>query len=224
METCDISVGTSEFPGTTRECFESTLFEASARDQAAALRAILEEYLAVDQSDNGGSKFRTPALQREINSWITRLETGQVGIDMDLESASEVVRRALKHADALMRTSGPQSAVDRLHTAMHGYLHSLCDEVGLPHGDRPTMNQLLKAIRANHPSLADLGARPGEITKILGAMATIFDSLNPVRNNASVAHPNEELIGEPEAMLVINTVRTLIGYLETKRRQVVERI
>ncbi len=86
------------------------------------------------------------------------------------------------------------------------------------------MNQLLKAIRANHPSLADLGARPGEITKILGAMATIFDSLNPVRNNASVAHPNEELIGEPEAMLVINTVRTLIGYLETKRRQVVERI
>ena len=36
-------------------------------------------------------------------------------------SASEVVRRALDDADSLMRTSGPLSAVDRVHTAMHGY-------------------------------------------------------------------------------------------------------
>jgi hypothetical protein len=50
-------------------------------------------------------------------------------------------------------------------------------------------------------------------------MATILDSLNPVRNNASVAHPNNELIGKPEAMLVINTVRTLLSYLESKRRE-----
>jgi len=40
-----------------------------------------------------------------------------------------------------------------------------------------------------------------------------------VRNNASVAHPNEALLGEPEATLVINTVRTLLSYLEDKRRR-----
>jgi Abortive infection C-terminus len=118
-----------------------------------------------------------------------------------------------------MRTSGPQSAVDRLHTAMHGYLHSLCDEAGITHGDRPTMNQLFKALRAGHPGLADLGARPEEVTRVLGSMASILDALNPVRNNASVAHPNEQLIGEPEALLVINTVRTLLSYFESKRRQ-----
>lgn len=220
IETCDLYVDTSAFSGTTRECFEETLFTATVRDQAAALRAILEEYPPPTGLNAAAPRFRTPALHKEINAWISRLETGQVGIELDLETASEVVRRALDDADTLMRTSGPQSAVDRVHTAMHGYLHSLCDEVDIPHGDRPTMNHLFKALRLKHPSLADLGTRPEEVTKILGAMATILDSLNPVRNNASVAHPNDELIGEPEALLVINTVRTLLGYLESKRRQV----
>ena len=53
---------------------------------------------------------------------------------------------------------------------------------------------------------------------MLGAIATILDALNPVRNNASVAHPNDQLLGEPEAHLVINIVRTLLNYLEDKRR------
>jgi len=219
MLTCDLYVNTAEYAGSTRYCFEETLFEASARDQAAALRAILEEYPPPDVADASNPRFRSPALYKEIHAWISRLETGQVGVDLELESASDLVRRALDDADTLMRVSGPESAVDRVHTAMHGYLHSLCDEVGITYGERPTMNQLFKALRAQHPSLADLGARPEEVNKILGSMASIFDSLNPVRNNASVAHPNEVLIGEPEAVLVINTVRTLMGYLESKRRQ-----
>jgi hypothetical protein len=222
LETCDIEVDTNSFPGTTRACFEETLFAASPRDQAAALRAILEEYPLPDEPDPEWPKFRTAALHNEIVAWITRLETGEVPVELDLASASEVVRRALDDADTLMRTSGPQSAVDRVHTAMHGYLHSLCDEVGIAHDARPTMNQLFKALRAAHPGLANVGARPEEVTRMLGAMASILDALNPVRNNASVAHPNDELIGKPEAMLVINTVRTLLGYFESKRREAAE--
>jgi hypothetical protein len=40
--------------------------------------------------------------------------------------------------------------------------------------------------------------------------------LNPVRNNASVAHPNEQLLGRDEALLVINVGRTLLSYLDAK--------
>lgn len=221
MEACDFHVDTNAFPGTTRSCFEETLFGVSARDQAAALRAILDEYPAPDHLDPDHPKFRTSALSHEIAGWITRLETGEVAIELDLSSASEIVRRALDDADNLMRTSGPQSAVDRLHTAMHGYLHSLCDETGITYGERPTMNQLFKALRTDHPGLADVGARPDEVNRVLQSMASILDALNPVRNNASVAHPNEQLIGEPEARLVINTVRTLLSYFESKRRQTV---
>ena len=47
-------------------------------------------------------------------------------------------------------------------------------------------------------------------------MASILDSLSPIRNRASIAHPNQELLAEPEAMLVVNTVRTLLNYLNAK--------
>jgi hypothetical protein len=43
MEACDLHVDTSAFAGTTRACFEETLFAASARDQAAALRSLLDD-------------------------------------------------------------------------------------------------------------------------------------------------------------------------------------
>lgn len=51
---------------------------------------------------------------------------------------------------------------------------------------------------------------------MLGAMATVLDSLNPIRNNASVAHPNEELLDEPEAHLAINAARTVFAFLDAK--------
>jgi len=62
----------------------------------------------------------------------------------------------------------------------------------------------------------DLGARSEEITKVLRALATVIDALNPIRNRASVAHPNEELLDEPEAVLVINAIRTLLQYIESR--------
>lgn len=217
LETCDLVVDTNAYPGTTRECFEETLFSADLHDQAAALRAILEDYPVLAEGDLRRPKFRTPGLLSEIRAWISRLETGHVTVEVSLATASEIVQRALDDADTLIRSSGPESAVDRVHTALHGYLHSLCDDAGIAlDADRPTMNQLFKALRAHHPAMSDLGSRPDEVARVLGSMASILDALNPVRNNASVAHPNSALIGEPEAVLVINTVRTLLNYLQSK--------
>lgn len=218
LDVCDVTIDTGEFPGTTRECFEATLFAASAAQQAAVLRAILEDYPRLEVVDEGRRNFRTPGLYVEIQSWIARLETGQVAVEVDLASTTDIVRRALDDADILVRNAGPPSAVDRVHTALHGYLHALCREAGLELAGHPTMNQLFKALRANHPALSQLGSSAEEVSRVLQSMATILDALNPVRNSSSVAHPNAELIGEPEAVLVINTVRTLLGYLEAKRR------
>ena len=219
LEVCDLFVDTTWFNGTTRECFEKTLFEVDAKDQAAVLRAILDDYPPDHEPDADRPTFRSSELHREILAWISRLETGQTAVEVELERPSEIVRRALDDTASLLRTSGPQSAIDRVHTAMHGYLHSLCDEIDVRLDGRPTMNQLFKALRRSHPALADVGARGEDVNRILGAMATILDALNPVRNRASVAHPNPQLIGEPEAHLVINVVRTLLNYLEDKRRR-----
>jgi hypothetical protein len=222
LDACDLEISTQEFAGTTRECFEHTLREASAPQQAAALRAILVDYPPPPpHRAQLGPKFRTHELHREIRAWISRLETGQVTVEVEVGASSEVVRRALDDADMLLRTSGPQSAVDRVHTALHGYMLALCATAGIvPAADRPTMNQLFKALRSGHPAFVDLGARGEDITKMLGSIATILDALNPVRNQASVAHPNDVLVGDAEAVLVINIVRTLLSYFDAKQRSV----
>ncbi|MHB1584469.1 MAG: abortive infection family protein [Acidimicrobiales bacterium] len=218
-QVCDIEVDTNAFPGTTRECFVETLLHAAPVHQAAVLRAILDDYPPLEP-DQAKPKFRTPKLQAEIRGWIERLETGQAPVEVQLRDPSEVVRRALDDADALLRTSGSgaQSAVDRVHTAMHGYLIELCAEVGQTYDERPTMNVLLKALQAKHPLFVDVGPRSEEIIRVLRGMANILDALNPIRNNASVAHPNSSLVGEPEAWLLVNTVRTLLNYLEARLR------
>src|SRR5437588_6041329 len=71
LEVCDICVDTTAFPGTTRACFEETLFAASAANQAAALQSILREYPAPDAPDPDHPRFRSPCLHQEIRQWIT---------------------------------------------------------------------------------------------------------------------------------------------------------
>lgn len=220
LHLADIHVNTAK-NSPTRQCFEDTLGSVSEQHQAAVLREILNMFPPPDTPDPANRNFRSPKLHREILAWISRLETGTASVPVVLESPSEVVQRALDDADALIEATGPQSAVDRLHTALHGYLHSLCvDEQIEVNQERPTLNQLFKALRDNHPALANLGARESDIRKMLGSMASILDALNPVRNQASVAHPNDELVGEAEAVLVVNLVRTMLAYLEQRRRGV----
>jgi hypothetical protein len=78
------------------------------------------------------------------------------------------------------------------------------------------MVALLKKLRNEHPKLQHLGPRSQDIERILNASGSILDVLNPVRNNASVARPNEQLLGRDEALLVINVGRTLLTYLDAK--------
>jgi hypothetical protein len=47
-------------------------------------------------------------------------------------------------------------------------------------------------------------------------MSNVLDKINTLRNNASVAHPNEQLLGEAEARLAINAGKTVFAYVEEK--------
>jgi hypothetical protein len=47
-------------------------------------------------------------------------------------------------------------------------------------------------------------------------MASIVDALNPLRNRATSAHPNPELLARAEGMLAINAVLTLYRYVSDK--------
>jgi hypothetical protein len=75
---------------------------------------------------------------------------------------------------------------------------------------------LLKALTSSHPQLRELGSRGDDVRRVLRSAGTVLDALGTVRNNASLAHPNDARIGHPEALLVINITRSLLLFLETK--------
>jgi hypothetical protein len=127
-----------------------------------------------------------------------------------------VVRRAITDAEALLKTTGATSGVDRIHTAVHGHLIALCKAAGLVYPENASLTAVYKVLREQHPKLTSLGIRASEIDKVLRALSAIMDALQPVRNTASVAHPNDILLERPEALLVINCARTILFYLDAK--------
>jgi abortive infection Abi-like protein len=193
-------------------------------------RLPLNQYVQVVELNEKLQKVK-PFTQ--IASTVT--ETGEfirfVAIDLDTETevplvpntapeiTSEVVERALLDAETLLRTNGPLSAIDRIHTSLHGYLLAICKKAAIQHSKNASITALYKLIRENHVTLKEIGARSQDINQILKSFSAIIDVLNPIRNEASIAHPNETLLGEEEAILVINAARTILHYLNSKLKQ-----
>src|SRR5919204_5090381 len=111
-----------------------------------------------------------------------------------LQVTSDIVERALADAERLLTTSGPTSAVDRVHTALHGFVRAVCAHANISGAADASLTELFKLLREQHPAFQDLGSHSDEILRILRALATILDTINALRNRASVAHRNEVLL------------------------------
>jgi hypothetical protein len=211
-EYCGIyDVETDAFTGTTRERFIEIVLSRSPHDQAKILRGVIAKFGENDQS--GPARI---ALRAEVETWALSLERGPVVATPTPVSTRDVVHRALADADALLRTNGPISAVDRIHTALHGHLLSLCAAANIVLPNDTSITVALKALRENHPNLRATGTRSAEVAQVLYAMSNVLDKINTIRNNASVAHPNEDLLGDAEARLVINAGKTVFAYVDEK--------
>jgi Abortive infection C-terminus len=211
-EYCDLHYETSRMPGTTRARFEAILIGESPANQARIIRGVLAKYPPIGDVQEG----RTQALHDEFQAIAARLDGACPVGSVTPRITSAVVERAINDAERLLNTEGATSAVDRLHTALHGYLRAVCEDASIAYTDGMMMSGLFSLIRSQHPAFNALGPRSQEITQILRSMSGIMDALNPIRNQASVAHPNRELLGTAEASLVINTSRTILHYLNMK--------
>ena len=128
-------------------------------------------------------------------------------------SPDDTVAKALADAAALRGQTGAASAIDRAHTALHGYLKHLCSEASISVPTDPTTQKLFKLLRGEHPAFQPRGPRADDISRILSSFATAIDSLSPIRNKASLAHPNP-LLEEPEAAAALNAARTVFHYTQ----------
>jgi len=133
-----------------------------------------------------------------------------------LEISSAAVQRALKDAQNLIKDCGPASGIDRVHTAFHGYLNAVATRAEITFKENSNLIDMFKLIRTKHPALGAREPRVLEIDRVLRSMAAIVDALNTIRNNASGAHPSPTVLKEPEAMLIINSVNTLLHYIDAR--------
>ena len=131
---------------------------------------------------------------------------------------SDSVERALADAEQLIHSRGAASGVDRVHTALHAYLKGIAEKESIQFRKDAGITTLFKLLCGSHPALRVPEPRAGEIDRVIRSISTILDALNPVRNKASGAHPADAVLRKPEAMLVINSVRTLLHYLDAKLR------
>lgn len=210
---CDLDIDPNGYQGTTRERFIKILDQQAPCDQAKILRGVLVRFPA---DDLDASSKRTQELKVEIEQMIARLSQRATVESPVPRITSTIVHQALIDAENLIQTSGFASAVDRVHTALHGYLKAACDQQGIVYDKDDTIMRLLKLLRLQHPALQSNASGIQDAERILAAFGTILDALNNIRNHASLAHANQCLLDAAEAVLAINSARTILRYLDDK--------
>jgi len=212
-EYCDLDINPNKLVGTTRSRFMAILEGSPPDVQAKIIRGVLKRF-PLDAELKPAT--RTQELYDKLLDIIRRLEGASPVPSPEPRTTSAIVERAITDAESLLKSSGAVSGVDRVHTALHGYLRVVCDKQIIAYSRDDGMTKLFRLIRQHHPAFQNLGPRSQDVERILQSFASIMDALNPIRNNASVAHPNTDLLGRDEAMLVINAARTLLHYLDSK--------
>lgn len=215
---CNLDIDPYAFEGTTKDRFLLILESSDPATQAKILRGVLDKYPVSHfplQEQHEKVKVRA-----ELGQMIERIEaqgTDEPKIpNPTLSISSDVVERALKDAESLVESNGPVSGIDRVHTALHGFLIEICLRAELIAPKDASLPSLFNVLVRDHPAFEKAGHREGDVLKILRAFGAVLDSLGPVRNMASMAHPNKELLGNAEALLVVHAGRTILHYVDSK--------
>jgi hypothetical protein len=211
---CAINISTSAYEGTTRQKFLTILENSDAPTQAKILKGVIKKY-PVDFFPEEVRPVKQK-MANEIGELIRRLENGQAVASEQLTITNETVERAIQDTKILIEKNGATSGVDRIHTALHGYLKEVCKQAGIVLTDDENLTQVFKKLKASHPKLQLGGHRQNDIDQIISSFSNTLDKLNPIRNKASLSHPNEELLKEDEAMFVVNSAQTVLNYLNRK--------
>ncbi len=146
---CDIDISPSAYEGTTRERFIHILENADEFTQAKILKGILKKY-SVDTFPIE-ERERKLRIANEIEGAIRRLESEQPIDHEKLTVTNEVVERAIRDAKILIEKNGATSGVDRIHTALHGYLKEVCKQSAIQLTQDETLTQIFKKLKTGHP-------------------------------------------------------------------------
>lgn len=131
-----------------------------------------------------------------------------------IATRTSTIKASLSDADSFMNAGRFDSALDRIHTAFHGYLRKLLTDYEVPYVESDSIPQLYAKLhsfygtRIQPPKVGDL------VKTAMRSAAGIISVLNDARNRHTVSHPNTELIQQREAKLVIQMIKLMVDYIE----------
>lgn len=117
--------------------------------QAKIVRGVLQRF---PHDDEYKPTTRTKELYEELADIARRLEGASPVARPEPKITSAVVERAIGDAETLIQTRGAVSGVDRIHTALHGYLRAVCDGESISYNKEDSMTRLFKLLRPEPPS------------------------------------------------------------------------
>ena len=155
-----------------------------------------------DEEDVKRSYFATVARFEGFEDFI---DTTAIEAFEPSETLEELVASIRRDLDA----KKPQAALDRLHTYCMKRYASLVRKHGGECGKNDPLHsrvgKYVKLIQQQH-TLTPLSER------IIKSSISVFEEMNPVRNDQSLAHDNKDLVGMDEARFIFDSVTAFLRF------------
>lgn len=182
------------------------------------IQVPVENYELMKRSESKILSVAEKIFGRQEDHFLTDIETGIIiskheVIDFTGISVTDVIAKAIEDAELFMSDGKYDSAFDRVHTAFHGYLRKILDDLGESYEESDTLNQLYNKLHT-YVSSNIANDQSGIIKTALRSASGVISAINDLRNRHSLAHPNGSIISVREANLCIRLVKELSDYIE----------
>jgi hypothetical protein len=118
-----------------------------------------------------------------------------------------------KSIEEFIKNNDPVSGVDRLHTYMVEYIRLKCDKLHIQYDQHESLNAIYGKL-VNIYDSQNLIKTPMAL-RVLKTSISNLDAFNKVRNDHSLAHGNNDILGREEAKFIFNNIICLINFIES---------
>jgi len=172
-------------------------------DRVKKLRTYSDRRSFINAMFDGLISKLNNSYEREIDLHFNNLSTN-----------SDAVKKAIEDAELFIREGKTDSAVDRIHSAFHGYLQELLEKHNAAFTKDDSLSALFSKLYVKYKEIIQPDTIGKRVKTILRSGAGIIKSIDELRNNNTIVHPNGQLIQKREALLVLRFARAIMDYID----------
>lgn len=135
--------------------------------------------------------------------------------ELSIDFSDGLLSRFAESTRKLIAAGAYSDAVDRMHTTIVLYLRRICQDRGIVFTDKEPLQNLAGKYVKHVVSTSELETEMSE--RIIKSSISILERFNPVRNERSMAHPNQP-VGDAEAKFIVSSVLAMLRFFRSIER------